>query len=202
MSTRKSRSARWAATVSAVASVTAMSAALVVAGGPTASAAVGCRVDYVVAGQWNGGFGANVTVTNLGDAVSGWTLEWAFSAGQRVDQGWSGEFSQSGSTVTVRNTSWNGSLGTGASVTPGFNGSWSGSNPAPTSFKLNGVTCTGSPTSTSTSSSTSSSTTTSTTTPTTSSTTTTTPGGGGDGSGSWPSDTGSVHQTTTKNTGT
>src|SRR5688500_16959568 len=154
------------AAITAAASVTAMAAAMVVAGGQSAYAAVGCRVDYTVTNQWGGGFGANVTITNLGDALSSWSLEWTFTAGQRVDQLWGGEFSQSGSTVTVRNASYNGSLATGASTTPGFNGSWSGSNPAPTSFKLNGVTCTGSPTSTSVSPPTSPSTTSRTTTTT------------------------------------
>jgi hypothetical protein len=192
---RRKLTGRFAA-ITAAASVTAMAAAMVVAGGQSAYAAVGCRVDYTVTNQWGGGFGANVTITNLGDALSSWSLEWTFTAGQRVDQLWGGEFSQSGSTVTVRNASYNGSLATGASTTPGFNGSWSGSNPAPTSFKLNGVTCTGSPTSTSVSPSTSPSTTSRTT------TTTTNPGGGGDGSGPWPTDTGSVHTPTTRNAGT
>ncbi|MEV1113736.1 pectate lyase [Actinosynnema sp. NPDC049800] len=194
---RRKLTGRFAA-ITAAASVTAMAAAMVVAGGQSAYAAVGCRVDYTVTNQWGGGFGANVTITNLGDALSSWSLEWTFTAGQRVDQLWGGEFSQSGSTVTVRNASYNGSLATGASTTPGFNGSWSGSNPAPTSFKLNGVTCTGSPTSTSVSPSTSPSTTSRTTT----TTTTTNPGGGGDGSGPWPTDTGSVHTPTTRNAGT
>ncbi|WP_367130145.1 pectate lyase [Saccharothrix sp. HUAS TT1] len=194
MSPRK-RTGRIAA-VTAAASVTAMAAALVVGAGQSAYAAVGCRVDYAVANQWGGGFGANVAITNLGDAMSSWTLEWSFTAGQRVDQLWGGEFTQSGSIVTVRNSAWNGSLATGATTTPGFNGSWSGSNPAPSSFKLNGVACTGSTTGTSTT------TTTRTTTTTTSTTTTTTSQpGGGDGSGPWPSDTGSVHQTTTRNVG-
>ncbi|QQQ78315.1 pectate lyase [Saccharothrix sp. 6-C] len=197
--TRKRKLTGTVAAITAATSVTAMAAAMVVAGGQSAYAAVGCRVDYTVTNQWGGGFGANVTITNLGDALSSWNLEWAFTAGQRVDQLWGGEFSQSGSTVTVRNASYNGSLATGASTTPGFNGTWSGSNPAPTSFKLNGVTCTGSPTGTSTSTTTSRTTT---TTSRTTTTTTTSNPGGGDGSGSWPSDTGSVHQTTTRDAGT
>jgi hypothetical protein len=175
-------------------SVAALTGGLVMAVGTNANAAVGCRVDYSVTTQWQGGFGANVTVTNLGDAVSGWTLEWSFTAGQKVTQLWGGEFTQSGDAVTVRNAGYNGSLGTGASVTPGFNGSWTSSNPVPSSFKLNGVVCTGSPTGTSTSTSTS------TTTRTT--TTTSSQPGNGDGSGPWPTDTGSVHQTTTRNVGT
>ncbi|XVS66562.1 pectate lyase [Actinosynnema sp. CA-299493] len=198
--TRKRKLTGTFAAITAATSVTAMAAAMVVAGGQSAYAAVGCRVDYTVTNQWGGGFGANVTITNLGDALSSWNLEWSFTAGQRVDQLWGGEFGQSGSTVTVRNASYNGSLATGASTTPGFNGTWSGSNPAPTSFKLNGVTCTGSPTGTSTSTSTTTSRTTTTTSRTTTTTTTTTPGGG-DGSGPWPSDTGSVHQTTTRSVG-
>lgn len=109
-----------------------------------ASAATGCRVDYTV-DQWPGGFSASVAVTNLGDPLDGWTLQWNFANGQTVAQWWGGEFSQSGSRVTVTNTSYNAALGTNATVTPGFNGTWTGANTAPTSFTLNGVTCTGAP---------------------------------------------------------
>jgi hypothetical protein len=52
---------------------------------------------------------------------------------------------QSGSAVTARNVSYNGSIATNGTVSFGFNGSWTGSNPSPTSFAVNGVTCTGSP---------------------------------------------------------
>ncbi|MBY8850884.1 cellulose-binding domain-containing protein, partial [Saccharothrix sp. MB29] len=84
----------------AVTSVAALSAAGVVASTATANAAPGCRVSYSITNQWPGGFGANVQVTNLGDAISGgWTLEWDFAAGQSVQQGWGGVFSQSGARV-------------------------------------------------------------------------------------------------------
>src|SRR5690348_12519177 len=76
-----------------------------------ASAATGCRVTYAVSSQWSGGFGASVDVTNLGDAVSGWTVTWSFGAGQTVTQLWNGTVSQSGGAVTVRNASYNGSVG-------------------------------------------------------------------------------------------
>ncbi|ONI85012.1 cellulose 1,4-beta-cellobiosidase [Saccharothrix sp. ALI-22-I] len=148
----------------AVTSVAALSVAGVVASGATANAAPGCRVAYSITNQWQGGFGASVTVTNLGDAISGgWTLEWDFAAGQTVQSGWNGVFSQSGSRVTVRNPSWSPNLGTGTSVTPGFNGSWTGSNPVPAQFRLNGTVCTGDVVPTSTTTSTSTSTTTTTT---------------------------------------
>jgi len=128
----------------------------------SASAATGCRVDYTVTNQWGGGFGADVTITNLGDAISSWTLTWSFTAGQAVTQAWNTTATQSGNAVTARNVSYNGSIATGGSTSFGFNGSWTSSNPVPSSFALNGVTCTGG-------------TTTPTTTPTPTSTPTTTP---------------------------
>ncbi|MGC4891548.1 cellulose-binding domain-containing protein [Micromonospora sp. DT227] len=118
-------------------------AALVVTGAQ--AAASGCRVDYRVTSQWSGGFGADVTVTNLGDPVNGWTLAWSYAAGQTVSQAWNASVSQSGSRVTATNAAYNGSLGTGAAASFGFNGAFTGSNPAPTSFTLNGTTCTGAP---------------------------------------------------------
>ena len=54
-----------------------LAAGAAVAGTGLASAATaGCQVTYAVSSQWPGGFGANVTVTNLGDPVTGWTLSW------------------------------------------------------------------------------------------------------------------------------
>ncbi len=96
---------------------------------------------YSVTNQWGGGFGANVTITNLGAPVSSWRLTWTFGAGQSVQQLWNGTVSQSGSQVTVTNASYNGSIATGASTSFGFNGSWTGSNPVPAAFSLNGAAC-------------------------------------------------------------
>jgi endo-1,4-beta-xylanase len=118
-----------------------IAAGVMAAGG--ADAAAGCRVDYSVSNQWQGGFGANVSVTNLGDPISSWTLTWSFAAGQQVTQGWNATITQSGAQVSARSMTYNGDLGTGAGTSFGFNGSWSGSNPVPASFALNGTTCTG-----------------------------------------------------------
>lgn len=109
----------------------------------SAYAAAGCRVTYTVAAQWQGGFTANVTVANLGDAVNGWRLEWTFPAGQKVTQAWNATATATGHRVTATNASYNAAIATGASVSFGFNGSWSGSNPVPDSFALNGTACTG-----------------------------------------------------------
>ncbi|MGW7407758.1 cellulose binding domain-containing protein [Streptomyces sp. NPDC054833] len=100
-----------------------------------------CTVEYSVTGQWDTGFQGAVKITNNTAALSSWSLTFDFANGQKVTQGWSAKWSQSGTTVTAANESWNGSLGTGASVSAGFLGSWSGSNAVPTAFKLNGTTC-------------------------------------------------------------
>ncbi|CAL9426876.1 hypothetical protein SUDANB99_01960 [Streptomyces sp. enrichment culture] len=111
---------------------------------PAGAAAPGCKVDYAVTSQWSNGFGANVTVTNTGDPVSNWTLEWSFAGDQKVTQHWNAGITQSGAAVTAKNVSWNGALATGASTSFGFNGSYSGTNAVPATFKLNGVVCNGS----------------------------------------------------------
>jgi GH43 family beta-xylosidase len=117
-------------------------------GGLTASlagaATAGCRVDYQVSSQWPGGFGANVAITNLGDPITQWTLAWNFSGGQTITQAWNATVTQTGSQVRAANTSYNGALATNGSASLGFNGSWTGFNPAPTTFTLNGIACTGS----------------------------------------------------------
>ncbi|MET8122513.1 non-reducing end alpha-L-arabinofuranosidase family hydrolase, partial [Micromonospora sp. NPDC005291] len=113
---------------------------------PAGAAAAGCSVNYAVSSQWQGGFGANVSITNLGDPLTSWTLTWSYGAGQTVTQAWNTSLTQSGSAVTAKNVSYNGSVPTNGTVSFGFNGAWTGSNPTPTSFALNGVTCTGSTT--------------------------------------------------------
>ena len=120
-----------------------MGAAPVLVAANAGAAAAGCSVAYSVASQWSTGFTANVTVTNLGDPINGWTLTWTFAAGQRVTQGWNAEFPATGPQVQARNAGYNPAIATGGTVSFGFNGSWSGSNPAPTAFSLNGVACTG-----------------------------------------------------------
>ncbi|MER5630565.1 cellulase family glycosylhydrolase [Streptomyces nitrosporeus] len=112
---------------------------------PQATAATGCKVDYTVASQWQGGFQAGVKVTNLGDPVTGWKLTFTLpDAGQKVVQGWNATWSQSGSAVTAVGVDWNRTLATGATADLGLTGSFTGANPAPTAFALNGVPCTGS----------------------------------------------------------
>ncbi|WP_199199724.1 glycoside hydrolase family 48 protein [Micromonospora sp. RP3T] len=132
---RRRRTAMLAATALAIGGVTLPASA--------AQAAPACDVTYATS-EWSTGFTATVTIKNLGDALNNWSLKFAFpNSSQRVTQGWSAKWSQSGSDVTATNESWNGSLPTGASTSIGFNGTFSGSNPKPTAFTLNGVACNG-----------------------------------------------------------
>ncbi|MEU7876101.1 cellulose-binding domain-containing protein [Dactylosporangium sp. NPDC049140] len=108
------------------------------------AAAAGCQVSYSVTSQWNGGFTANVGITNLGDPINGWTLRWSFTAGQTVTQAWNASVTQSGAAVSAADAGYNAPIATGASTSFGFNGSWNGSaNPSPAAFTLNGTACTG-----------------------------------------------------------
>ncbi|WP_309115395.1 non-reducing end alpha-L-arabinofuranosidase family hydrolase [Saccharothrix sp.] len=150
LSIRRFSSRRAKVAVAALAPVAALSVLTAVSA--PASAAPGCSVAYTSPSQWQGGFTANVVITNVGDAVDGWTLTWSFAAGQRVTQAWNADVTQSGAQVTAKNVSYNRSIPTGGKVEFGFNGSWTGSNPAPEAFSLNGTPCTGGviPTSTTT----------------------------------------------------
>ena len=133
---------RYRILVACTAGVTVAGATAVLTAMP-AQAATGCRVDYAIASSWQGGFTANVTITNLGDAMSSWKLTWSFTAGQAITQLWNGSYTQSGANVTVTNLSYNGSIPTNGNTSFGFNGSWNGSNPVPTNFALNGTACNG-----------------------------------------------------------
>src|SRR5947199_3196953 len=91
--------------------VSASAAVALSAPAPGASAAAfACRVDYAT-NDWGAGFGATVTIANLGTAaVNGWTLTYSYAGNQTLQQGWNGVWSQSGKQVTVTNAAWNGAI--------------------------------------------------------------------------------------------
>ncbi len=102
-----------------------------------------CQVTYTVNSDWGTGFSVAVNITNNGPAITSWTLGYAYTGNQKIAQGWSGTWSQSGENITVTNASWNGSLATGGSASIGANFSYTGTNTAPTAFTLNGTACNG-----------------------------------------------------------
>ena len=104
-----------------------------------------CTIDYTISPQNSSAFGAAITIKNTGTAaLTSWTLTWAFANGQTVSSLWNGVETQSGANVKVTNESYNGSIAAGGSLTGiGFNGTWNGAtNAIPTSFALDGTTCT------------------------------------------------------------
>jgi len=110
----------------------------------TGTTGFACHIGYTISSQWQGGFGAAITINNTGTtAISNWTLTWTFANGQTITQFWNGTEAQSGANVTVTNLSYNGSIPAGGSYTGmGFNGSWNNTtNAVPASFAVNGTTC-------------------------------------------------------------
>ena len=103
---------------------------------PAASAAAACTATYSVVNDWGSGFQIGLNIS-AGSAVTGWTVSFTFPGNQTLTQGWSGNWTQSGETVTVTNASWNGSLASGGSTQNGALFNYSGTNTPPSS-----VTCT------------------------------------------------------------
>jgi len=101
-----------------------------------------CSVHYA-ASSWTGAFTVNITINNISSApIQGWTLTFTFGSDQQVTAGWNATWSQSGQQVTARDVGYNDIIAAGSSTSLGFNGTWTTSNPNPTVFALNGVTCT------------------------------------------------------------
>ncbi|MDG4779450.1 cellulose binding domain-containing protein [Micromonospora sp. WMMD961] len=108
---------------------------------PPPSGGASCAVKYT-ANSWNNGFTADVQVTNTGSsAINGWTLNYSLPSGQTVTNAWNATVNQSGSAVTARNVGHNGSIAPGGTASFGYQGTLNGSYSSPTSFTLNGATC-------------------------------------------------------------
>ena len=102
-----------------------------------------CSVTYSTQSQWTGGFVASVTINNTSSAaLSSWTLGFTFPGDQHITTAWNGTATQSGENVTITNASYNGAIPAGGSTSLGFQGTWTNSDATPTSFTLNGTTCT------------------------------------------------------------
>jgi hypothetical protein len=74
--------------------------------------------------------------------MNGWRLTWSFANGQTITQLWSGQETQSGANVTVKNLNYNARIPAGGNYTGvGFTANWSSTNSVPTAFTLNGTAC-------------------------------------------------------------
>jgi hypothetical protein len=119
-----------------------------VAAAPSAFAqAASCQVTYTKSWEGGTGFGGNITIQNTGPAITtGWTLQFSFLNGERIQNGWPVTFSQAAGSAQVTvssNAPWNQSIATGGSITAGFNGTFTTVNATPATFTLNGTTCNG-----------------------------------------------------------
>src|SRR5690606_41468216 len=82
----------------AAASGLALGASMVAFAAPANAA--GCSVDYTV-NSWGTGVTANVTLTNLGSAINGWTLAGDFPANPQVTNRWNGTSTPSGPDASI-----------------------------------------------------------------------------------------------------
>ncbi|WP_214103978.1 glycoside hydrolase family 48 protein [Acrocarpospora catenulata] len=110
-----------------------------------ASAAVACQVTYTRTWEGGNGFGVQVRLQNLGDPVSNWRITYSYSGSQTLQNGWEGNWSQSGQNITIAAPDWAPNLAANAVVQPGANFTFTGTNTNPTAFSLNGTPCTGQP---------------------------------------------------------
>ncbi|MDX8033288.1 lytic polysaccharide monooxygenase [Lentzea sp. BCCO 10_0856] len=101
-----------------------------------------CSVSYTKPSTWNGGFTANVKITNGGtSAIPAWQLAWDFPAGQTLTQAWSSTITVTNGKATAKGASYNADVPAGGSVNFGFNAGTTGAVTDPTSFTLNGSAC-------------------------------------------------------------
>jgi cellulase/cellobiase CelA1 len=93
--------------------------------------------------SWSGGFQGQVEFTDTGtSAIAGWTLTWTFPGDQKINTLWNATYTQTGEAVSATAESYNADISPGGSVTIGFTGTFTNSDTSPTTFQLNGVTCT------------------------------------------------------------
>lgn len=91
-------------------------------GDPDGPGPLACTAAFRTVTAWQGGYQAEVTVTNTSAApVTGWTVTVAPADGARVTQVWNGTpRTAADGTVTVTDAGWNGTLAPGASTAFGL----------------------------------------------------------------------------------
>ncbi|WP_428963122.1 CE1 family esterase [Micromonospora fluostatini] len=102
----------------------------------------GCRVTATV-NAWGNGLTEDLTITNTGSTtITGWSLVFTLPGGQTITGGWNASYAPTSGQVTARNVDYNGVLAPNASVSVGFQATHTGNTARPSSFTLNGATCT------------------------------------------------------------
>jgi aryl-phospho-beta-D-glucosidase BglC (GH1 family) len=99
-----------------------------------------CAVRFDVRSSWGSGYVADVSVTTV-RARQGWTLGFDFASGEKLNNLWNGEGTQSGARVSVRNASYNADVPAAGTISLGFTADGVGSPNAIKNFTLDGETC-------------------------------------------------------------
>ncbi len=100
-----------------------------------------CGVTTTVS-AWNSGLTENITITNTGTtAINGWSLAFTLPGGQTITSGWNATYSPSSGQVTAHDVTYNAAIAPNGSVTIGFQATHTGDTAKPTSFTLNGMSC-------------------------------------------------------------
>jgi hypothetical protein len=125
--------ARFLLTVAVAATVVATAARPAHAAPP-----VTCQYTFFT---WPGGFSADLTVTNEGPAINGWTTHWTLDEPTVLGGVWQAVMSMpTPLEMTATNLSWNAVIATGSRISFG----WTASAPTtevPTDITVNGVPC-------------------------------------------------------------
>lgn len=143
-SASKSATASASASASASPSKSASPSASASASPTVGATGFGCHVTYTKNSEWGGGFTSTVVINNTGSTtISSWTVGFTFAGDQKITGAWNeGSYTQSGEAVSVTNAAYNGSIAPGGNTSFGMQGTWTSSDSPPTSFKVNGTTCT------------------------------------------------------------
>ncbi len=101
-----------------------------------------CRVGYTIREQWDNGFTADLTITNLDSKpVNGWTLVFTFDPNQKLLSVWDATAGQNGKTITVSDGGRKTVIPAGGTISFGMQGTWKSVNPVPSEFLLNQRRC-------------------------------------------------------------
>ena len=86
--------------------------------------------DISITSDWGAGYCAEVTVTNIGDTLSDWTVE--ITVDGTIREVWNATYTQDGDQVTADGLDWNNVVDAGQSTGFGFCADRNGSPPPPT----------------------------------------------------------------------
>lgn len=80
------------------------------------------QCEYEIVDEWNQGFKAEITISNGGEAITDWQIDWQWSNGETFNNGWNANYDCNGSACTITPPSWFNQINTNSVFTFGFIG--------------------------------------------------------------------------------